>query len=193
MSDRMIKKVWNDSLDDEEGSSGAVVSTFQHVHTERLFLRKPENQDVTDILRIHGNPATNRYNPHGPMTNNDEAAERLNDWQKSWANDGFGYWSIFAAEGSEIIGFGGISRIFWVGREALNLYYRFDNGSWGRGYATEIARTAVQLAAEHLPDLPVIARINPANSPSIKVAAKVGLRLNPMASNNDYAVYTIRW
>lgn len=167
-------------------------SVFECLQTERLLLRAPRREDVSTVLKIHGDPETNRYNPHGPMKSMEEALERMDTWIQSWANDGFGYWSVCSSNGS-VIGFGGISRIQWGGRDSLNLYYRFAAISWGYGYATEVARTAVRLAENHLSEFPVIARINPVNTPSIKVAEKVGLELNKEVSNDEYAVYTVRW
>jgi len=119
-----------------------------------------------------------------------EAVERVDEWRHQWQSDRFGYWCILLSGNTEIIGFGGIRRAKWADREVLNLYYRFSTQSWGQGYATELALTAVQLAGNYLPEFPVVARINPVNTPSIKVAERVGMVLNPEISDSEYPVFT---
>lgn len=61
----------------------------------------------------------------------------------------------------------------------LNLYHRFVPEAWGRGYASEVARYAVQWAASTHPGLPVLARTRPGNIASRHVAEAVGLVLQP--------------
>jgi len=165
--------------------------TFEYLRTERLILRKPQRGDVPAIFAIHGDPKTNRYNPHGPMQSSDEAVDRLDGWLRDWAGNGLGYWSVLDARSHEIMGFGGVRRMQWAGRDVLNLYYRFSTKSWGQGYATEVARTAVQLAQEYLPELPVIARISPVNLPSIKVAERLGLVINPDIETSEFVIFTL--
>ncbi len=123
----------------------------------------------------------------------DDAIERVDKWRRDWEIDGFGYWSILRLGSPEIIGFGGIRRIQWAGREVLNLYYRFSTKSWGQGYATEVARTAVELARKHLTEFPVAARISPDNTPSIKVAERVGMVLTPEINTSEFTVLTLGW
>lgn len=45
---------------------GDLSHCFSLVHTERLELRLPCAADGPAMFRIHGDPATNRYNPRGP-------------------------------------------------------------------------------------------------------------------------------
>lgn len=165
---------------------------FEHVLTERLILRMPISDDVQDVFAIHADSETNRFNPHGPMKTTDEASKRLQEWQHYWERDGFGYWSVLRQD-SPVIGFGGVRRMRWAEREVLNLYYRFSTSTWGQGYATELARTALQLSQKYLPELPVVARISPNNKPSISVAQRVGMVLKQDISDDEFSVYVLRW
>jgi RimJ/RimL family protein N-acetyltransferase len=92
----------------------------------------------------------------------------------------------------EIIGFGGIERQVWRERDVLNLYYRFTPGAWGRGYATELARTAVALARTHLSTWPVVARIRAKNIPSIRTAERAGLMRRPDL-DTEHIVFALGW
>lgn len=170
-----------------------VHTLFEPIQTERLQLRAPVGEDASAVFAIHGDPDTNRYNPHGPMKSRKEAVDRLIGWQRDWAHDGYGYWSIMDPSSQEIIGFGGIRRMQLSGRDVLNLYYRISPKSWGYGYATEVASKAIELARKHLPAFPVVARISPVNTPSIKVAERVGMVVTPELNDSEYTVFTFGW
>jgi RimJ/RimL family protein N-acetyltransferase len=57
----------------------------------------------------------------------------------------------------------------------LNLYYRFSPPCWGRGLASEAAKSSAAWGARHRPERPVVAITTPDNGPSIAVARKAGL------------------
>ena len=106
------------------------------------------------MFAIHGDPATNQYNPHGPDPDLATSEETLQSWCRHWQDHGFGYWAVTFPQSENIIGFGGVEHRIWRDRNILNLYYRFTPSAWGHGYATELAQTAVTLARKHLPQLP---------------------------------------
>ena len=43
-----------------------LASIFNEVHTSRLILRRLRIEDGPAMFIVHGDPATNRYNPSGP-------------------------------------------------------------------------------------------------------------------------------
>ena len=61
------------------------------------------------------------------------------------------------------------------GMKVLNLFYRFATSAWGQGYAGEAATMVTAWASRHVPDLPLIARVRPANTASQRVAIRAGL------------------
>ncbi len=77
--------------------------------------------------------------------------------------------------------------------EALNLYYRFTPSAWGQGYAAEMAHMAVALARQHLPGLPVVALVRPANIPSLRTAERAGLARHPDLDDTEHAVLAQGW
>lgn len=145
--------------------------------TERLLLCVPTaDPDIADAyFAIHGDPATNVHNPAGAMVDPKAAAPVLAIWRRHWQDDGFGYWVVRDPRDGQVLGFGGV-RPAIDEEDFLNLYYRFRPSAWGNGYATELGRAALALAAKAAPGVPVVALIRPRNEPSIRVVQRLGMR-----------------
>lgn len=142
--------------------------------TERLLLCQPAPDVADAYFAIHGDPATNVHNPAGAMLDPRAAAPILENWQRHWREDGFGYWVVRDPGDGYVLGFGGV-RPPLPDEDFLNLYYRFRPTAWGKGYATELGRAALALAAKACPGAPVVALIRPRNEPSIRVAGRLGM------------------
>ena len=148
---------------------------YADISTERLILRKPVEGDLQTLFDIHGDPATNVYNPAGPHTSVKESKTMLKTWLDIWQRHGFGYWSVvLKSEPQTLLGFGGVSLKDNGGEPYLNLYFRFSPKVWGRGYASETARAALEHGCE-LGYSEIIASVRPDNAPSIRVLERLGL------------------
>ncbi|HXR70443.1 GNAT family N-acetyltransferase [Actinocrinis sp.] len=147
--------------------------------SDRLLLCVPTTEpDVTDAyFAIHGDPATNVHNPAGAMVDPGTAAPVLDIWRRHWHEEGFGYWVVRSPQDGQVLGFGGVRPVV-QDEDFVNLYYRFRPSAWGKGYATELGRAALALAAKAAPGTPVVALIRPRNEPSIHVAQRLGMRLD---------------
>ena len=165
---------------------------FDVVHTKRLVLRRPTSNDSAAMFMIDGDPATHQYNPAGPDTDRATSERRLQDWLLHWQDNGYGYWAVTLPYIEEIIGFGGIRRMYWQDRDVLNLYYRFTPKAWGQGYATEIAQMSVHLAQTYLPQLPIVALIRDKNVASKRVAEHAGLLRRPDL-DTEHVVFALGW
>lgn len=169
-----------------------VARIFNQVTTARLFLRRLRNGDGQALFAVHGDPATNLFNPAGPHPDLATSEEMLRECILHWDVCGFGYWAVTLQQKENIIGFGGVEHRVWRDRDVLNLYYRFTPGAWGQGYATELARTAATLARKHLPFWPVIARTRAANTASIRTAERAGLVRRPDL-DTEHVVFALGW
>lgn len=142
------------------------------IRTQRLTLTRPAEQDIPDVLRIHG-PETYAHMPHLAMRTQAEAEELLHSWQQHWDADGVGYYTV--RHGDEVIGFTGVRIIEQPGHRVLNLYYRFAPSAQGKGFARESAEAAVAAARNTYPELPIVARIAPQNTASVALAERLGM------------------
>ncbi len=152
--------------------------SFESTTTERLLLRPFRESDLDAVFALHSDPEASRFNPSGPLRSREAARELLGLWLEDWSQQGIGYWAVERREEpGVVIGTGGVRYKALEGRTVLNLAYRLSPRMWGAGYATEVARFALTVAREVFPDVPLVAIIHPENTSSIRVAERLGLRL----------------
>jgi len=146
------------------------------LRSERLHLRPVSASDTNDLFSIYGDPETNRFNPAGPYPDIHHAESVMGKWCGHWTLHGFGYWAISSLENpGKTIGFGGISIREFDGHKINNLGYRFATDSWGKGYATELARRALQYAFDTLGLNEICAVVRDNHVASQNVLKKSGL------------------
>jgi RimJ/RimL family protein N-acetyltransferase len=130
--------------------------------------------DLDRMADLLGDPDVMRFYP-SPKSR----AEALGwiRWNRSnYAEHGYGLWIVETHDG-EFVGDCGLT---WqpVGDERiLEVGYHTVSALQGRGFATEAARACLDLAMGPIGESHVVAIINPANTPSRRVAEKIGLQL----------------
>ncbi|MGE8189624.1 GNAT family N-acetyltransferase [Pseudomonas sp. NPDC086278] len=164
--------------------------------TARLLLRPPQVDDLASVFAIYGDPATNQFNPAGPLTRIDQAQTLLTQWMTHWEIHGYGQWTIATRDAPDcVIGFGGVDSRKYAETERLNLGYRFAVTAWGRGYATELSRAAVGFGLDELKLRQIFALVRPAHAASIHVLEKIGMQrvdvLDDVPGQLPSLVYTI--
>ncbi|WP_326554714.1 GNAT family N-acetyltransferase [Micromonospora sp. NBC_01813] len=170
----------------------------EELRTARLSLRRPTPADIDAIYRIHSDPRAYAHNPADALANLTEAEELYQRWNAHWEQYGFGYRTVHSQlQTSQPLGFCGVKQMQLHGRTVLNLFYRLDPLAWGNRVATEAATAIVNWATAHLPDQPIIARVRPDNTASLKVAARVGLHRAPHLDTDGEdgldLIFTANW
>ncbi|MBO9728215.1 MAG: GNAT family N-acetyltransferase [Chitinophaga sp.] len=147
--------------------------------TARLILAKPALEDVTTYFEIYGDIRTNLYNPFGPVPDITAAKANMRKFTTHWEQYGFGPWKIsLESKPEEIIGYGGLSHKMYGDVDRINVGYRFAESAWGKGYATEFCKAAIQYGFEELNFPEIYAVVRPVNLASIKVLEKSDMVLN---------------
>ncbi|WP_313570985.1 GNAT family N-acetyltransferase [Pantoea piersonii] len=147
--------------------------------SERLVLRPVSVQDRDMLMRIYGDPATNTFNPAGPLANLDEAQQLLARWIMHWQQHGFGNMALTLRYAPyETIGFGGFSLREFGGKPVNNLGYRLATHAWGQGLATEFTRTMVRYGFEEYGLEVIDAAVRPDHLASQRVLEKAGFAVN---------------
>lgn len=165
-------------------------SDLARVTTDHLALHAVAASDVDDLHALHSDPAVWAHLPSGRHTERAQTARDVADYQADWDRDGAGYWTARihpdgADTGRTFVGIGGV-RLRPTG--AWNVYYRISPAQQGHGYAQEIARAGMKMAALMRPDAPVTAILLEHNHASRITAERLGLALvwrGPDAGNPD--------
>ena len=97
---------------------------------------------------------------------------------------GFGAWAIIEKASGEFIGTGNLrpgldtnsAAEMGYGPDDVELGFGLRKPSWGRGYATEVARALVRRAFTELGAASVVACVTDENVASVRVLQKAGLR-----------------
>lgn len=90
-----------------------------------------------------------------------------------WALRGYGQWVLESKEDGEFLGQAGL----WnpPGWPGLEVGWKLARHAWGRGYATEAGRAAIEWAWQALDAQELISIIQPDNAASIRVAQRLGM------------------
>ena len=165
------------------------------IATERLILRKPAKEDFESFFEINHDLETNIHNPGGPMSF-EKAENTFTRMLDHWDTHHFGSWAIAEKNNPEnIIGFGGLSYKSYGDKEKLNLGYRFASQAWGKGYATEFTKKAIDFGFKENNE-EIFAIVRPTNIASVKVLEKAGMikigTLNDVPGQPESLVYRIQ-
>jgi RimJ/RimL family protein N-acetyltransferase len=142
------------------------------IETERLSLRPFREADVVALFELLQDPDVFRFVGDRREPTLQETWRAVAGWLGHWAMRGYGQWAIEERSSGRFIGRAGIiNPVDWPGPE---VGYLLSRPYWGRGYATEAARAAMDWGFEQFvfPDL--ISLIDPDNAASIAVATRLG-------------------
>lgn len=141
--------------------------------TQRLLLRPWTMDDHAAFLAIVQDPAVMRYIGPGVTWNAQQVTEFIGRQLELQGQHGFCMWAVCLRECGTLVGFCGGRP--WSETE-VEIGWRLAQSCWGQGYATEAARCAVQYLQEVCGATRLIAHAQLANTGSIRVMEKLGMR-----------------
>jgi len=142
--------------------------------TRRLILREMTSADLDDMAALFGHPEVMRYYP--ASKSRDEAQAWIGWNQRLYRERGFGLWTVALRATGEFAGDCGLTPQCVDGAEEVEVGYHVRASIQGNGYATEAAAACRDFARDMHALRRLIAIIDPANIPSQRVAAKIGLK-----------------
>ena len=149
------------------------------LRTARLLLRQWRDDDVAAFAELSADPAVMRYLV--PFA--DRAA--VDAWvaaaRKHWEDHGFGPWVVELPCEAPFIGVVGLSNLRFAlpFAPAIEAAWRLTTHYWGRGYAYEAARAAIDDGFGRLGLEEIVALTVPANVASRRVMEKLGMTRDP--------------
>ena len=142
------------------------------LHTRRLVLRRFTEQDLDAYAEMCANPEVMRFLGPGKPLSRADAWRQIAFFLGHWELRGYGMWAVEEKESGSFVGrIGFLDPEGWPGFE---LGWALGREWWGKGFATEGARAALEHAFGELGRTHVISLVYPENAPSIRVAERLG-------------------
>jgi RimJ/RimL family protein N-acetyltransferase len=149
--------------------------------TARLIMRPAGDADLPDLLALMADAEVAGRLYHGVL---DAAAARklLDEYKATWAQHGYGMWSLRLRDKEAFVGVGGL----WNRDDGLGVATRIAiaRAAWGREFAGEAGRAMLAYAFEvvRLPRLVAITRAT--NPAAARVLERIGWRLEDRSEKN---------
>jgi RimJ/RimL family protein N-acetyltransferase len=166
------------------------------IETERLLLRRPVADDAEPFLDIHQDPeviARKQVTLTAPPGGIEVGARNVDRMLRHWDTLGYGQWAVVERATARVIGCVGFQR---PDNAEVELGWIIRRSRWGNGFATEAARASIEWAWRTGTLDYVMSLIGKDNAASIRVATKIGQRLEGEgicpSSGENMLVYGIR-
>lgn len=152
---------------------------MSELRTDRLLLRQWQETDLQPFAALNSDPEVMRHFPSLLAREHSDALAREISW--TIEEQGWGLWAVEVVDGPPFIGFVGLNEPRFDAHftPAVEVGWRLAREHWGRGYATEAARAAIGFGFDDLGLDEIVAMVAPANTPSRRVAERLGMTRDP--------------
>ena len=167
---------------------------MQILETPRLVLRYFTIRDLEALVPILGDPQVMKFSIIGV---HDRPLIRLFIEQRllSYLEPGFGLYALIHKQNQELMGYCGFFVQKIDNRKEVEIGYRLAAKYWGQGLATEATQSILEYGREKFNFKRFLCLIEPANKRSIRVATKLGMKLEKkiIYYNKKVNVYSINY
>ena len=165
---------------------------MQIIETPRLTLRYITTLDAPALMPILGNKEVMRYSiigVHNPRQIKQFIEQRL----LSYLEYGFGLYALVHKQNQETIGYCGFFIQSIERKKEVEIGYRLAQKYWGQGLATEAGLAVIEYGRKRFNFQRFICLIEPENQRSIRVAIKLGMKLEKKIIYHglDVAMYSL--
>lgn len=152
-----------------------MLERYDELRTERLRLRRWRDADRPLFAAMNADPEVMRYFPGlQDRARSDAMVDRI---EATFAGLGVGLWALEPTDDPGFIGFTGLNPMpdGVPGSGGMEVCWRLARSAWGRGYATEAARAALEVAFNRLGLTEVWSMTAVTNTPSRRVMERLGM------------------
>ena len=153
--------------------------TPSELRTERLVLRRWRAADREPFAALNADPVVMEHFVACPTrAESDDLVDRIED---HFDREGWGLWAVEVTETGRFIGFTGLWPATFEAHftPAVEVGWRLAQEGWGRGYATEAARAALQDGFERFAFAEIVSMTSVTNTRSQRVMQKLGMTRDP--------------
>jgi RimJ/RimL family protein N-acetyltransferase len=145
----------------------------------RLLLRPWRDADVAAFAAMSADPADMEF--LGPLPDRMACEAWAARARAHWQHHGFGLWVVEIPGEASFIGVVGLSTVSYEAHftPAVEIAWRLGRAHWGRGYASEAARAALDYGFGELGLAEIVAATVPANRRSRRVMEQLGMTRSP--------------
>lgn len=150
-----------------------------HIETERLILRELRITDLKSWFEMDSNTEVHKYLGNQPVKKMEQIEYAFQSIQQQYAENGIGRWATIEKSTGNFIGWSGLKFIREEENNQIDFYdvgYRLSPEYWGKGYATESCKAALEFGFNTLNLCEIIGIVNEDNNASKKVLEKCGLK-----------------
>ena len=140
--------------------------------TERLTIRPWEPRDRASFIRLASDPEVMRYVHGGTPYTEAEIAEFFARQQRQLDSLDMCMGALVEKSSDRVVGVAGVQPLGESGD--LEIGWWLAPEVWGRGYATEAGRAAMDHVLKTMQRSRVVAIIDPGNEPSVRVVDRLG-------------------
>jgi RimJ/RimL family protein N-acetyltransferase len=152
------------------------MTTPPELSSPRLLLRQWNSADYHPFAALCADPEVMQFFISS-VIDSATAHAKIDKWSRLLAINGWGFWALESKTDREFVGFAGLQ----VPAQdhpympCVEIGWRLARKFWGRGYATEAARTVLDYAFENLSMIDVIATTAVGNTRSNAVMERLGM------------------
>ena len=149
------------------------------LETERLRLRRWKDEDRAPFAALNADPAVMEQFP-APLTGS-QSDDLLDAIESGFVRHGFGLWALEVRPSGEFIGFAGLAVPGFEAAfmPAVEVGWRLALPAWGRGYATEAGRAALEFGFDRAGLEEVVSFTSADNLRSRAVMERIGMSHDP--------------
>lgn len=164
-----------------------------HIETDRLLIRPLLAEDDEGMFAMDSDPEVLKYIMTPPTASIEAEREVIRFVQQQYIDNGIGRWAMLHKATGDFIGWMGFKYITITVNGHTNFYdfgYRLARRHWGKGYASEGARAALQYGIEKLGFKEVFAMTHIDNAASRRILEKMGFKLMEIFPYDDNGANT---
>jgi [ribosomal protein S5]-alanine N-acetyltransferase len=148
------------------------------LETARLILREFQPDDAESMFELDSDPRVHTYLGNNPVTTLQQSKDVIAGILKQYTDNGIGRWAAIEKSSGNFIGWSGLKFITETENNHINFYdvgYRLMPKFWGKGYATESAKAALDYGFNAMKLSEIIGTAHEENKASRRALEKCGL------------------